>query len=69
MKSSEVKTWFPMRRGEARVLAVLVVFSVMSFLPVWRTTEVFGMAVFGWLMAALMVLSPVLALYVFLHKP
>ena len=58
-----------MRRGEAWALLVLVAFSVFSFLPVWRTTEVAGMAMFGWLMGALMVLSPALALYVFLRKP
>ncbi len=64
-----MKTFFPMRRGEARVLVVLVAFSIFSFLPVWRSTEFAGMAMFGWLMAALMVLSPALALYVFLRKP
>ena len=64
-----MKTFFPMRRDEARVLVVLVVLAAASFLPVWRTVEIAGMAVFGWLMAALMVLSPALALYVFLRKP
>ena len=64
-----MKDFFPMRRGELGALLALVVFSVFSFLPVWRTTMVAGMAVFGWLMAALMLLSPLLALYVFLRKP
>lgn len=64
-----MKAFFPMRPGELRVLLALVAFSIFSFLPVWRTTVVAGMAVFGWLMAALMVLSPALALYVFLRKP
>ena len=63
-----MKSFFPMRRAEAWVLAGLVAFSVMAFLPVWRTTMVAGMAMFGWLMAALMVLSPALALFVFLRK-
>lgn len=57
-----------MRRIEACALIILVVFSTLSFLPVWRTIELAGMAMFGWLMAALMVLSPALALYVFLRK-
>jgi membrane protein YqaA with SNARE-associated domain len=54
-----------MPRGEAYVLLFLVVFSAVSFLPVWREVEFFGMAAFGWFMAALMVISPTLALFVF----
>lgn len=56
-----------MPRSEALVLLFLVAFSAFSFLPVWRTVSVAGMAVFGWLMAALMILSPALALCVFLR--
>lgn len=51
-----------MGRGEVLTLVFLVAFSAFSFLPIWRRLEVAGMAVFGWLMAALMVLSPALAL-------
>ena len=56
----------PYRLGRAEALAVgfLIAFSVFSFLPIWRRIEVAGMAVFGWLMAALMLLSPALALYI-----
>ena len=57
-----------MRGAERASLVILVAFSAFSFLPVWRTTEVFGMAMFGWLMAALMLLSPALALFVFLRR-
>jgi hypothetical protein len=60
-----MKAFFPMNRPEASVLGILVAFSAFSFLPLWREVELAGMAVFGWLMAALMVLSPVLALLVF----
>ncbi len=63
-----LKSFFPMERVEALALAFLVAFSVISFLPVWRGAEIAGMAVFGWLMAALMVLSPALALLVFSRK-
>lgn len=63
-----VKSFFAMGRGEAAILVFLVLFSAFSFLPVWRSLEVAGMAVFGWLMAALMVISPALALTVFLVK-
>jgi hypothetical protein len=60
-----MKSLFPMGRGEKATLGFLVVFSAVSFLPVWRSVEVAGMAMFGWLMAALMVVSPALAFFVF----
>jgi hypothetical protein len=63
-----LKSFFPMDRVEAATLLFLVAFSLFSFLPAWRTTEVAGLAVFGWLMAILMVLSPTLALLVFRRK-
>lgn len=60
-----LKSFFPMDRAEALTLAFLVSFSILSFLPAWRSREIAGLAVFGWLMAVLMVLSPALALLVF----
>ncbi len=63
-----LKSFFPMDRVEAAVLLFLVAFSLFSFLPAWRTEEIAGMAVFGWLMAVLMVISPTLALLVFHRK-
>jgi hypothetical protein len=57
-----------MERGEAASLVFLILFSAFSFLPVWRTVEVAGMAVFGWLMATLMLVSPAVALIVFLKQ-
>lgn len=62
------KSFFPMDRTEAGALVFLVAFSIFSFLPAWRSEEIAGMAVFGWLMAALMVLSPALALFVFRRR-
>jgi hypothetical protein len=59
-----MKHFFPMGRGEALLLAFLLAMAVISFLPMWRTIEIGGMAVFGWLLAALMILSPTLALLV-----
>ncbi len=49
-----------MGRGEIAVLPFLIIFAVISFLPIWRTIEIGGIAVFGWLMAILMLVSPVL---------
>ena len=54
-----------MRKSEAATLIFLLLFAVVAFLPVWRTIEVGGMVVFGWLMASLMVISPTLTLLVF----
>ena len=58
------KNFFPMARGEKVVLGVLILFSAACFLPPTRSVEVAGMALFGWLMALLMVLSPILTLWV-----
>ena len=63
-----MKSFFPMRRGEAATLVFLVVFAAFSFIPAWRTIELGGMVVFGWLMAALMVVSPAIALLTFLRR-
>ena len=57
-----------MDRAEAAVLVFLILFSTLAFLPVWRSIELAGMAVFGWLMALLMIASPVLALLVFFAR-
>ena len=54
-----------MRRGELAALVFLVLFSALAFLPIWREVELGGMALFGWLMAALMLISPALMLFVF----
>ena len=59
------KSFFAMDRAEAALLSFLVAFSAFCFLPAWRGQEVAGMAVFGWLMATLMVVSPALTLFVF----
>lgn len=59
-----MRSFFPMRGDEAATLAVLIAFSALAFLPALREVEVAGVALFGWAMAALMVLSPALALWI-----
>lgn len=59
------KGFFRMRRAELGALLFLVLYSMVSFLPVWRDLEIAGMVAFGWLMAALMLISPALMLAVF----
>ena len=39
VRFSAVKSFFQMGRGEAAVLLFLILFSALSFLPVWRTIE------------------------------
>ena len=59
------KNLFPMDRGERGALAFLTLFSVAAFLPIWRSIDVAGMALTGWMMATLMVISPIVTLWVF----
>ena len=61
-------SFFPMRRSEGVTLVFLIAFATFAFIPVWRTVEVGGMALFGWLIAALMLISPTATLVVFLRR-
>ncbi len=63
-----MKSFFPLRRGEGATLVFLIAFSAFAFIPQWRTIEAGGMAVFGWLIAALMLISPALALVTILRR-
>ena len=54
--------FYPLPRGDRWYILALLVFAVVSFLPWTHTVEVAGMALFGWLMAALMVVAPAVAL-------
>ena len=63
-----MKSFFPLRRGEGATLVFLIAFAAFAFIPEWRTIEMGGMAVFGWLIAALMLISPALALATILRR-
>ena len=63
-----MKSFFPLRRGEGATLVFLIAFAAFAFIPEWRIIEVGGMAVFGWLIAALMLISPALALVTILRR-
>lgn len=54
--------FFPMRRAERTALFGLAGFSVFAFLPPVAEVSVFGVSLFGWLMAALLAGSPLLLL-------
>jgi len=64
LRSFDMKQFFSMDRREARLLVFLYGMAVISFLPVWRNVEIGGMALFGWLLVAMMIVSPALALLV-----
>ena len=63
------RSFFPMPRSERVALFVLVAFSVLAFLPVFGRISVLGVAVFGWLMAALLLGSPAVLLVLLLSEP
>ena len=63
-----MKSFFPLGRGEGATLVFLIAFAAFAFIPTWRTIELGGMAVFGWLIAALMLISPAVALMTILRR-
>jgi hypothetical protein len=54
--------FFPMPSGDRWFLLTTIIFSIISFLPWMQEVQISGMALFGWMMAALMMLSPTIAL-------
>ena len=57
-----MSNFFPISRGDLVFIVILLVFAFVSFLPWSRELMWSGMAMLGWMMAILMVLSPVIAL-------
>ena len=60
--------FFPMPRTERIALFVLIAFSVVAFFPVFGETSILGVAVFGWLMAALLLGLPAVLLALLLTE-
>ena len=60
--------FFPMPRREAAALCGLILFSTAAFLPVFGEVTVLGVALFGWLMALLLLGSPALLLLLLLAE-
>ena len=57
-----MSNFFPLPRGDRWYVLAVLLFAVVSFLPWSHTVKVAGMALFGWLMAGLMVFAPAVAL-------
>ncbi len=54
--------FFPLPKGDAAFLLLLLLFTLLSFgLPI-QDLQLGGMDLLGWLMAALMIFSPLIAL-------
>ena len=64
-----MSNFFPMPRGDRWYILAILLFAVVSFLPWSHRIQVAGMALFGWLMAALMVVAPVVALLRLRERP
>ena len=64
-----MSNFFPMPRGDRWYILAILLFAVVSFLPWSHSIQVAGMALFGWLMAALMVVAPVVALLRLRERP
>ena len=57
-----MSSFFHLPHGDRWYLIAVLVFALVAFLPWSRHVYVAGMALFGWLMAALMIFSPAIAL-------
>ena len=57
-----MSNFFPVKRGDLAFIVILLLFAFVSFLPWSRDSAWAGMDMLGWMMAILMVLSPVIAL-------
>jgi hypothetical protein len=56
------RNFFPMPSGDRWFLLTIIIFSILAFLPSMQEIQISGLALFGWMMAALMILSPAIAL-------
>ena len=57
-----MRGFFPLSRGDVVFLLVIHAWALVAFLPWARDIHVLGVALVGWLMAALMIVAPVVAL-------
>ena len=60
--------FFAFSSGDAALLATVLSFSAVGLLPVWRGMTWQGVSLLAWWMAALMLLSPTLALLRLAHE-
>jgi len=58
----KMSDFYPMKRSDFWYLIAIITFAFISFLPWARRIVISGLALFGWMMVALMVISPTLVL-------
>jgi hypothetical protein len=59
------KRFFPLSRGDSITLLILIIISLIIFLPWSRRISFCGMVLYGWLMAAFMLIAPIITLISF----
>jgi hypothetical protein len=57
-----MSNFFPMPGGDRWFLLTIIIFSIIAFLPWTQEIQISDMALFGWMMAALMTLAPAIVL-------
>jgi len=64
-----VRNFFPLSRGDLGYLIIVLGCALVAFLPWARGIHFLGVALVGWLMAALMVVAPLVALARVMREP
>lgn len=57
-----------MPRGELALLIAIVIFSVVTFLPITHNVSLFGIPLMAWMLWALMVIAPAVGLVLSLRS-
>lgn len=57
-----MRDFFPLSRGDLAFLIIVLAWAFVAFLPWARDIHVLGVALVGWLLAALMIVAPAVAL-------
>ncbi len=59
------KGFFPLSKGDSTTLLILIIIAVIIFLPWSQRISFCGMIFYGWLMAAFMLIAPIITLISF----
>mgnify|MGYP000146670267 CR=1 FL=1 len=58
--------FFHLKKKESFFLIGNLVYAIVAFLPFWSDKIFWGLSATGWLLAIFMVISPLIALWIFL---
>ncbi|KYO68623.1 hypothetical protein [Thermovenabulum gondwanense] len=62
------KSFFPMPKGDKITLVILLLYVIITFFLIKSPVKIAGLSIFGWLMALLMFIAPLLHLYFVLKE-